>query len=316
MDSSVDQGSLQEPLLSLSPTSSACSVVEGQREGGQREADEIVHHKNDSSSNNNNNNHNNNNRASTEHERPDLEQDKTPEVAAPTANLHCMVDEALSSLLAHHDDGDHVRVAGHSPHQHHQGESQMHSTTGSLRDLHHDDQQEQQHEQERHHHHHQPKCFLCARLTLGLLYLFLCGYMVVLLLVGRGMMNPSGRHGLCCEPSLCVFFISWAVMSGYMGLEGLSILCCGGNNRRLGHRQQASILKALRPVVPLAVLILYGLVAYIYLDIRNHIMYGDDDDDDDDDGNDDRIHGGSSNGHRHHHSHHGRHNNDALDDDA
>ena len=129
-------------------------------------------------------------------------------------------------------------------------------------------------------------CFLCARFTLGLLYWAISAYMVFLLVVGQGLDNSFGTgRGLCHAPSLCLFVLSWAAMAAYLGVEGTLVFCFGGTNQQLGYRQRRSILKALRPTLPLAIFIVYLLVAYLYLDIRNHIVYdgkkGDDKNDDD-----------------------------------
>ena len=156
-----------------------------------------------------------------------------------------------------------------------------------------------------------PRCFWCARLTLGVLYLAIFTGMLFFLLIGRGLDQSFGPgKGLCHEESLCIFFVSWAIMACYMGFEGLSILCFAGNELHLGYRPQSSILKALRPTVPLAVLILYGLLAFCYLDIRNHLVYRDPDGETTNQDYDD-----NNNNNNHHGKYSGNNGDDVVDDD-
>jgi len=113
---------------------------------------------------------------------------------------------------------------------------------------------------------------MCGRFVLGLFYFGICVYMVLLMIMGNVMsMSTEGRGGgLCHEVSLCALFVSWGIMATFLGFQGLNILC---------YKRWRSIGIFL---TPLALLILYLIMAYFYLAIRNHIKYGNSDNADDD----------------------------------
>lgn len=111
----------------------------------------------------------------------------------------------------------------------------------------------------------------CGRFVLGTLYVGISIVMSIHL-IARNVLSGGG---LCHESSLCALFVSGTVMSAFLGLQGLHILCV---------RKYRSIAVFL---APLAILILYGVLGYAYLALRNYIKYGGNQADDDDVGNDD-----------------------------
>lgn len=93
------------------------------------------------------------------------------------------------------------------------------------------------------------------------------------MIMGNVLDSSSGTgRGICHESSICILFVSWGMMCVFLGLNGLYVLCC---------KRRRSITNFL---APLAILIVYLLVAYAYMAIRNQIKYGGHGDEDDDDG--------------------------------
>lgn len=111
----------------------------------------------------------------------------------------------------------------------------------------------------------------CGRVVLGTLYVGISIYMSIRL-IARNVLSGGG---LCHEASLCALFVSGTLMAAFLGLQGFYILCV---------RKYRSITIFL---APLAILLVYLMLAFAYLALRNYIKYGRNQDRNDDDARDD-----------------------------
>mmetsp|Transcript_18005 Transcript_18005/g.49006 ORF Transcript_18005/g.49006 Transcript_18005/m.49006 type:complete len:194 (+) Transcript_18005:72-653(+) len=118
----------------------------------------------------------------------------------------------------------------------------------------------------------------CGRLVLGLLYVGISVYMVLLLLTGNVMGISFGPpKDLFRDASLSLLFVSWGCMAIFVGINGLAILCV---------KKYRAITAFL---APLTLLIIYLVMSWFYLWVRNRIKYGGSSDGDDDDVTDDGV---------------------------